>query len=487
MPHDRPALEQKVIVDTPDLDSNDVSNREKLLRLLPVADIVLYVGSQEKYHDKLGWELFLEQRRRRAFAFVLNKWDRCQHAGAEGLRPDADLLRDLESEGFRSPLLFRTCAQHWVDKASGQANGELPEDEQFLDLVHWLEMGLSRLEIEAIKARGVSQTLDHLQQALAGACPPDLADTARQTVAAWEGEFGAEATASAEVLLNTLEPYQREIEHHFTVEGYRRFHGLMALYLSLFTKARYATTSLRDRIPFLPKSQQAPAAPTTTWDVALFSRACTDMAASRHLDARGKALANRLLVDADAQGFPLAMLNEPVEAATKIDWRGRYAQALIEVLQEVEQQWSRPTGLRRWVQTGLVILSDWLPPLALLGACVALLWRFFDPQGRGYQVQLSDALLPPAVTLVVLVVLHLLITLLLPLRWRNIRGEFRRLLEKRVQAVLAGVYAPLPADVADAVREERQRIEALQKETEDVAKWLAEREQSASIVGLYGR
>src|SRR5437868_263174 len=109
VPHDRPALEHKIIVDTPDLDSNDVANREKLLRLLPVADIVLYVGSQEKYHDRLGWELFLQQRRRRAFAFVLNKWDRCQHAGAEGLPPDQDLLRDLESEGFRSPMLFRTC------------------------------------------------------------------------------------------------------------------------------------------------------------------------------------------------------------------------------------------------------------------------------------------------------------------------------------------------------------------------------------------
>src|SRR5262245_58672117 len=82
--HDRPALEQKILVDTPDLDSNDVSNREKLLKLLPVADIVLYVGSQEKYHDRLGWELFLEHRKRRAFAFILNKWDRCQHPGASG-------------------------------------------------------------------------------------------------------------------------------------------------------------------------------------------------------------------------------------------------------------------------------------------------------------------------------------------------------------------------------------------------------------------
>src|SRR5947209_4770085 len=107
--HDRPALEHKVLVDTPDLDSNDLANREKLIRLLPVADIVLYVGSQEKYHDKLGWDLFLHQRQRRAFAFVLNKWDRCVNTGA-GVRPDQDLLQDLQAEGFQNPLLFRTCA-----------------------------------------------------------------------------------------------------------------------------------------------------------------------------------------------------------------------------------------------------------------------------------------------------------------------------------------------------------------------------------------
>src|SRR5947209_14315840 len=114
-PHDRPGLEQKIIVDTPDLDSNDLANRDKLMALLPVADEVLYVGSQEKYHDKLGWELFLQQRRRRAFAFVLNKWDRCLHAFTSGVRPDEDLMRDLKDEGFDKPLLFRTNAQKWVE------------------------------------------------------------------------------------------------------------------------------------------------------------------------------------------------------------------------------------------------------------------------------------------------------------------------------------------------------------------------------------
>src|SRR5262245_63743269 len=71
VPHDRKELEYKVLVDTPDVDSNDHANREKLLRLLPIADVVLYVGSQEKYHDEVVFNLFREQRKRRAFGFVL--------------------------------------------------------------------------------------------------------------------------------------------------------------------------------------------------------------------------------------------------------------------------------------------------------------------------------------------------------------------------------------------------------------------------------
>src|SRR5262245_4412568 len=200
MVHDRPALEQKIIVDTPDLDSNDLANREKLNDLLPVADIVLYVGSQEKYHDKLGWDLFLKHRQRRAFAFVLNKWDRCINPTTTGMRPDEDLLRDLEAEGFQKPLIFRTCAQHWVEReaqsaerqGAGTNNGEpahaasrsaldVPEGEQFAELVRWLEQGLTRLEIEAIKARGVSQLLRQFQQSLQAACPPDLRESAERT------------------------------------------------------------------------------------------------------------------------------------------------------------------------------------------------------------------------------------------------------------------------------------------------------------------
>src|SRR5579884_2838244 len=248
VPHDRAGLEQKILVDTPDLDSNDLSNRDKLMRLLPVADIVLYVGSQEKYHDRLGWELFLQQRKRRAFAFILNKWDRCLLQSDSGVRPDVDLLRDLQAEGFPSPRLFRTCAQRWVDRTvnKGEAAAELPEGEQFPELVQWLEMGLTRLEIEAIKARGVDQLLQHVRRTLADVSPPDLIGIAGRTCAAWSAVLAEEAATTSDVLLNTLEPYQCEMEHHFALEEQRRFHGIMGWYLHMFTRAKYVSSTLRE-------------------------------------------------------------------------------------------------------------------------------------------------------------------------------------------------------------------------------------------------
>ena len=164
-----------------------------------------------------------EQRQRRAFAFVLNKWDRCIHAGASGLRPDEDLLQDLQAEGFQNPLLFRTVAQSWLDLPTEQAPANLPEGEQFRELRDWLEMGLTRLEIEAVKARGVGQLLSQLEGAIEEAQPGDLTAEAERTRSAWERVLHEEAAACGDVLVSTLEPYSTEIEHHFRVEGQQKF------------------------------------------------------------------------------------------------------------------------------------------------------------------------------------------------------------------------------------------------------------------------
>ncbi|HEV2949755.1 MAG TPA: hypothetical protein VGX70_20430, partial [Gemmataceae bacterium] len=174
---------------------------------------------------------------------------------------------------------------------------------------------------------------------------------------------------------------------------------------------------------------------------------------------------------------------EPAESAAKLEWRQRYARALIEVLGQVERQWARPTGPRRWLQAGLVFLSDWLPSVTLLGACIWLLYQYFM-QGRSFA--LGDLLLPLIAVLAVLVLLHICIALVMPMRWPAMRGEFLRHLERRLQTELQSVYTPIPGDAALVLRRERRAVEQLAAQTREVATWLNHREQDAGIEGLYG-
>src|SRR5439155_12853261 len=140
----------------------------------------------------------------------------------------------------------------------------------------------------------------------------------------------------------------------------QHFRGLMGTYLAWFNKMRYAGSTLRDRIPFMPRLT-TPVPTPSQWDLAGFTTACSNAAADRHLDARCRALANRLLVEAGQQGFPVDLLSAPTENAAQLDWRTRYAQSLVEVLSHVEHEWTKPTGVRRWLQTALIFVADWLP------------------------------------------------------------------------------------------------------------------------------
>jgi hypothetical protein len=241
---------------------------------------------------------------------------------------------------------------------------------------------------------------------------------------------------------------------------------------------------LRDRIPFIPKSTTRSAAPPA-WDLSTFTRACTTAASDRHLDARGKALANRLLVEADQQGFPLNLLSEPIEATARIDWRQRTSQALVEVLGQVEHQWSRPTGWRYVLQRLIVLLADWLPLLALGTVAGFLLWGY-TVQEPPRRFEWGDLFLLGAAVLMVLLILHVLVALFFPLRWPAIRSEFHRLLEGRVFTDLEQAYATVPAEVADGLQEERRQVQGLVGEVREITSWLEQREHAASIAAMYG-
>ena len=85
-----------------------------------------------------------------------------------------------------------------------------------------------------------------------------------------------------------------------------------------------------------------------------------------------------------------------------------------------------------------------------------------------------------------MIILHVLVTVLLPLRWPKIRSHFKKELLARIRQELDATYAPIPGDVAGFLLAERREVEKLLTETREVGEWLTKREESAGITGLYG-
>jgi hypothetical protein len=167
----------------------------------------------------------------------------------------------------------------------------------------------------------------------------------------------------------------------------------------------------------------------------------------------------------------------------RLDWRDRITRIVIDALGEVERQATDPTGWRRWLRGTIRWLANILPEVSLIATAGIILWNFvYDQQVP----QLFQMLLIALVPLTVIIVFHLLILLLLPVRWPAIRGEFGRALHSRIHEELERLYLPLPGEVAAGLVEERKQVDELLGDTKQVADWLALRQQSARVSELYG-
>jgi hypothetical protein len=301
----------------------------------------------------------------------------------------------------------------------------------------------------------------------------------------WEELLAAEAADQAAVLVSTLEPYQNEVEHHFRVRAYSRFRGLMAWYLRLTSKARLSG-GLRPRIPFVPRINVArnEPEPADDWNIAEFAQAASQKAAETVLAQRLAALPNQLLVEADPRGFPLALLSDRTTDAARGPWEDRFARGLVDALAGAEAEVANPTGWRKTVRGGLYFLGNTLPSAVLLTSLIVILYRFFLEES--FSASLVLILMPVYLTVGTLVLLHVLIGTLLPVRWASIREEFRNRLRDTLAGQLTRAFGPIPDEVAAVIREEKKEAEALVAETNQVAEWLNDREQAAHVGELYG-
>jgi energy-coupling factor transporter ATP-binding protein EcfA2 len=170
--HRRDELLHKVLVDTPDIDSFMSRHKELTARLVHAADLVLFVTSPEKYKVMGSGRWILEQRQRRAMAFLLNKWDR----EALGLQRDRrgeveeDFRNVLTGEGFPDALVFKVSALTTSLEGPGtdHIENELPA------LRAWLETGISQSMTITIRQRRLRAAWGRLSAAIEPAVPRPL-------------------------------------------------------------------------------------------------------------------------------------------------------------------------------------------------------------------------------------------------------------------------------------------------------------------------
>jgi len=152
------ALENLIIIDTPDSDTVVRKHRDTVQHVLDQSDLILLCGSEEKYLDEATWSLLRPLRNERAIVCLETK---AHHQN--DIRNH--WLARLESEGLTCEGYFRLQALRTLDR---KLCGLMPETDEldFPKLEEFLREALDRERIRSIKQSNalglVRKTLDHL-------------------------------------------------------------------------------------------------------------------------------------------------------------------------------------------------------------------------------------------------------------------------------------------------------------------------------------
>jgi GTPase SAR1 family protein len=145
------ALENLVVIDTPDSDTIIHAHRERVIDVLRQCDLIMLCGSSEKYLDEATWSLLRPLRGERTMLCVETK-------ASTSTEVRDHWIKRLEEQGFDLAGYFRVNALRTLDRKL--ANGA-PTDEEldFPDLEAYLEQELTTERIRRIKKANVAGLL----------------------------------------------------------------------------------------------------------------------------------------------------------------------------------------------------------------------------------------------------------------------------------------------------------------------------------------
>jgi small GTP-binding protein len=229
-PHEREALRDKVIIDAPDFDSLKSYNRDKVLAMLELADMVLCVVTSEKYRDRALYEILATVSESKRFAFVYNKIDR--EYSDQVAQQLSEELAALQIPAEIYPVSALAAYQNAQD-------GGRRETGQFSRLVRVIEHELDQAQIKEIKRKNLDGLFLSIRDDVLAAVPADF----EKRVAGFESQLAnvlteAARAASRQVIANVFAEEDTELANVLRSIQYYSFGGVFGFYLALVDKLR---------------------------------------------------------------------------------------------------------------------------------------------------------------------------------------------------------------------------------------------------------
>lgn len=293
--HDRPELRNKVLIDTPDIDSLADDHRRRTEAAVAAADVVLFVVTAQKYADLAGARWLARFAAGRRFVFLLNRADE----GLEDAIVD-DLAARLGDLGFAQPEIRLVSAQG----ALAEKRGEGGDGFEFGAVERLVAETLDAKRMRQVKESNLAAAAARWVRQVAEALPDGLG----RRLEAWRDGAGAAYDELRRELVAQLYPTLRDdarLARHIEYWFGTGFGGPIGVCLTLLYAVRAAV------VPDYPRLWEVSEAPA----VELVAPAEAAAAVGERV-AAAQARLRALATDHGLPGGP-ASLPEPGQLAAR--------------------------------------------------------------------------------------------------------------------------------------------------------------------------
>lgn len=250
VPHERPELRFKVIVDTPDLDTFATNNRALTRALLKAAGLVIYVFSPERYLEERAWSVIREERRFSRSIAVLNKSDTVTPDTLEKI--SSDIRARFSEMGSPDVKLLRLSAAANTPGASGDFRHRAPSMiDEFASLKAYIEFELREGEVFRMLRRQRIAVVDALGERVEEIVRPgEVGAGIDRLTSVAEMRRGKTADELVDILKIRMSAITSQLEPQIIIRKHQRFWGPFRVWLAVSDFLSYRLPQLVRGIRF---------------------------------------------------------------------------------------------------------------------------------------------------------------------------------------------------------------------------------------------